>query len=112
MWLFAITVTCSSESPLPRGEGARSAGEGQKPKSFVARPSPGLRPPSPRGKGPSLWRVIAIANDKAPSEPESLLQDLDVRCESSAVAVFRDIVDDRSRISFSDFSANAGRHPE
>src|SRR6185436_1077633 len=49
--------TRSSEGPLPRGEGARSAGEGQKPQRFVARPSLGLRPPSPRGRGPSLQRV-------------------------------------------------------
>lgn len=59
--VFAITMTRSSESPLPWGEGARRAGEGRKPQVSSRGPHPAFGHP-PLGRGPSLERVIVIAN--------------------------------------------------
>src|SRR6185369_16309121 len=53
-------MTRSSAGPLPRGEGARSAGEGQKPEVSSRGPHPAFGHPLPEGEGPR-FNVSLIA---------------------------------------------------
>src|SRR5678815_1994176 len=55
-------MTSSSKSPLPRGEGARSAGEGQEPQVSSRGPHPAFGHPLPEGEGPRLKVMAACDN--------------------------------------------------
>ena len=61
LFVFVMMTYVRSRGPLPPGEGARSAGEGD-PTEIFGLPSPGLRPPSPGGRGRTPVVVTVIAD--------------------------------------------------